>query len=184
MPSGAVPTNIRPEDSSDVITQQQNYLCKINSSGCKTSLAGSKTRQSLVRRGVVCSASTSQAARPDTEKAECSGRGIEYTSYEANSWAVLFRNSGVSCTSPDIWSWPRAAVAVGMLCFASLTSTMWLPAGVRLLVDPWLVEELTFGGQSWLYRGKKTHIDPVDPDTLAKECDAVVLSQVHCPSPL
>ena len=47
-------------------------------------------------------------------------------------------------------------------------------------MDPWLVEELTFGGQSWLYRGKKTHIDPVDPDKLAKECDAIVLSQVHC----
>lgn len=45
-------------------------------------------------------------------------------------------------------------------------------------MDPWLVDELTFAGQRWLYRGKKTHIQPADPDALAKECDAVILSQV------
>jgi len=51
-------------------------------------------------------------------------------------------------------------------------------AGVKILVDPWLVNELTFAGQRWLYRGKKTHISPVDPDKLAKGCDAIILSQV------
>ena len=54
----------------------------------------------------------------------------------------------------------------------------WLHAGVKILVDPWLVDELTFAGQRWLYRGKKTHISPVDPEELAKGCDAVILSQV------
>ena len=181
MVSGAAPTYVRLEESNDVITPQNHHLCKMNSFKCMTFDRNSTLQQPLVCRGVVCSASTSQAAIPDTEKAECSGRGIEYTSYEANSWAALFRQSGKSYTSPGTWAWPNAAVAVVTLCFASPTITMWMPAGVRLLVDPWLVEELTFGGQSWLYRGKKTHIDPVDPDTLAKECDAVVLSQVHCP---
>jgi L-ascorbate metabolism protein UlaG (beta-lactamase superfamily) len=53
-------------------------------------------------------------------------------------------------------------------------------AGVKVLVDPWLVDELTFAGQRWLYRGKKTHIPPRDPDEVAKGCDAIILSQVSC----
>ena len=55
-----------------------------------------------------------------------------------------------------------------------------MQAGVKILVDPWLVDELTFAGQRWLYRGKKTHIPPTDPDEVAKGCDAIILSQVSC----
>ena len=49
-------------------------------------------------RSVTCAASASQAASPDTERAGSSGRGIEYTTYEANAWAALFRQSGTRCT--------------------------------------------------------------------------------------
>ena len=62
--------------------------------------------------------------------------------------------------------------------FHTQSITVCLHAGVKILVDPWLVDELTFAGQRWLYRGKKTHISPVDPDEVAKGCDAVILSQV------
>lgn len=51
---------------------------------------------------------------------------------------------------------------------------------MKILVDPWLVDELTFAGQRWLYRGKKTHIPPTDPDEVAEGCDAIILSQVSC----
>jgi hypothetical protein len=50
--------------------------------------------------------------------------------------------------------------------------------GVRILVDPWLVGELVFAGQRWLYAGKKTHIAPQDPAKVAEGADAIILSQV------
>lgn len=53
-----------------------------------------------------------------------------------------------------------------------------------ILVDPWLVEELVFAGQNWLYRGKKTHIPPQDPAKVAEGIDAIILSQVHPHWPL
>lgn len=48
-------------------------------------------------------------------------------------------------------------------------------------MDPWLVEELVFAGQNWLYRGKKTHIPPQDPAKVAEGVDAIILSQVQHP---
>ena len=128
-------------------------------------------------RTVSCSA-VSQAASPDTERAGSSGRGIEYTSYEANSWSCLFRQSGRLQAFPgSILIEPVASMCLTpLICGLSLP---WSHAGVKILVDPWLVDELTFAGQRWLYRGKKTHISPVDPNELAKGCDAVVLSQVE-----
>jgi hypothetical protein len=48
---------------------------------------------------------------------------------------------------------------------------------VRILVDPWLVEELVFAGQSWLYRGKKTHIPPLNLNKVVEGVDAIILSQ-------
>ncbi|KAK9918517.1 hypothetical protein WJX75_004661 [Coccomyxa subellipsoidea] len=71
-----------------------------------------------------------------------SGRGLQYTTYEANAWAAVFSKSGVS-----------------------------------ILVDPWLVEELIFAGQAWLYRGKKTHIPPLDLGKVVEGVDALILSQ-------
>ena len=44
-------------------------------------------------------------------------------------------------------------------------------------MDPWLVEELTFAGQAWLYRGKKTHIPPLDLSKVVEGVDALILSQ-------
>ena len=44
-------------------------------------------------------------------------------------------------------------------------------------MDPWLVEELIFAGQAWLYRGKKTHIPPLDLNKVVEGVDALILSQ-------
>ena len=44
-------------------------------------------------------------------------------------------------------------------------------------MDPWLVEELIFAGQAWLYRGKKTHIPPLDLGKVVEGVDALILSQ-------
>lgn len=52
--------------------------------------------------------------------------------------------------------------------------------GVKVLVDPWLVGDLTFLQQDWLYRGKKRAIGRtinVDVAAVAAETDVVVLTQ-------
>eukprot|EP00798_Chlamydomonas_sp_ICE-L_P030459 gene30459-35469_t len=48
--------------------------------------------------------------------------------------------------------------------------------GVRVMVDPWLVGDLTFADQDWLYRGKKRSVK-VDLPQIAAETDVIVLSQ-------
>ncbi|GAX77995.1 hypothetical protein CEUSTIGMA_g5437.t1 [Chlamydomonas eustigma] len=80
--------------------------------------------------------------------------GVTVTSYEANSFAVKFNNSGV-----------------------------------RVLVDPWLVGELVFFEQDWLYKGKKRVLNgpgKVNIDAIAAETDVVVITQYlpdHCHLP-
>ena len=44
--------------------------------------------------------------------------------------------------------------------------------GQRILLDPWLVGELTFGNQAWLFRGKKNNPQPI-PENI----DLILLSQ-------
>jgi hypothetical protein len=47
--------------------------------------------------------------------------------------------------------------------------------GATILVDPWLVDDLTFGGQTWLFRGKKrVKVDFAE----ASACDLLLLTQV------
>ena len=55
-------------------------------------------------------------------------------------------------------------------------------AGVRVLCDPWLTGDLVFGGQTWLYRGKKTAVRDLDVPAIGHSADLLVLSQVrlHC----
>lgn len=55
-----------------------------------------------------------------------------------------------------------------------LDSNSWLIEfeGKRILLDPWLVGELTFGNQSWLFRGKKNNPQPI-PENI----DLILLSQ-------
>ncbi|CAG9463492.1 unnamed protein product [Pedinophyceae sp. YPF-701] len=49
-------------------------------------------------------------------------------------------------------------------------------AGVTLLIDPWLVGDLTFGGLGeWFYAGKK--VDALPPFEESSQCDAIVLTQ-------
>lgn len=43
---------------------------------------------------------------------------------------------------------------------------------LRILIDPWLVGSLTFGGQSWLFEGRHRH-----PVPIPEEIDAILLSQ-------
>jgi hypothetical protein len=44
-------------------------------------------------------------------------------------------------------------------------------------VDPWLVDELVFFNQTWLYRGKKGALPPVDVGKVGEEADVIILSQ-------
>lgn len=53
-----------------------------------------------------------------------------------------------------------------------------LAVGVTMLVDPWLVGELTFYGQTWVFSGKKGDLPPVDVDAVAGKADIIVITQV------
>ncbi|KIY92651.1 hypothetical protein MNEG_15311 [Monoraphidium neglectum] len=52
-------------------------------------------------------------------------------------------------------------------------------SGVRVLVDPWLISDLTFFEQGWAYRGRKKVLGPgrVNVDEVAGETDVILLSQ-------
>ena len=159
-----------------------------------------------------------------------SGRGLQYISYEANSWAAKFTKSGThgrpQCTNEStryMYTFllecclsyanaPKRSLGCMMRlhshtvcgiepCRGVLLSCLfvecakglslgarvgirkqagdfWLCTGVNILVDPWLVEELVFAGQSWLYRGRKTHIAAPDLNKVVEGLDALILSQV------
>lgn len=51
-------------------------------------------------------------------------------------------------------------------------------SGIKILVDPWLVGELTFGGLSFIYAGSKRVARPetIDVDRLAAETDLILLT--------
>ena len=53
-------------------------------------------------------------------------------------------------------------------------SNSWLIEidGIRILLDPWLVGNLTFGNASWLFQGTKNKIHPIP-----KNIDLILLSQ-------
>ncbi|KAG2448894.1 hypothetical protein HYH02_006242 [Chlamydomonas schloesseri] len=62
-------------------------------------------------------------------------------------------------------------------------------SGVRVLIDPWFVGELTFGGADWMYAGRKRVIGRdtrVDMQQVLAEADVVVITQGlddHCHIP-
>ena len=53
-------------------------------------------------------------------------------------------------------------------------------SGARVLVDPWLVGDLTFFEQGWAYVGRKRVLGPgrVNVEEVAAETDLILLSQV------
>lgn len=51
-------------------------------------------------------------------------------------------------------------------------------AGVTVLVDPWLVGELTFGGLRFIYAGLKKGAK-LDPGAIAAGADFMLLTQAH-----
>ena len=57
--------------------------------------------------------------------------------------------------------------------------TRAVSAGVRVLCDPWLTGDLVFGGQTWLYRGKKTAVRDLDVPAIGHSADLLVLSQAR-----
>lgn len=51
-----------------------------------------------------------------------------------------------------------------------------------MLIDPWFVGELTFGGADWMYAGRKRVIGRdtrVDMQQVLAEADVVVITQVR-----
>ncbi|NMF85978.1 MBL fold metallo-hydrolase [Nodosilinea sp. P-1105] len=51
-------------------------------------------------------------------------------------------------------------------------SWLWEMAGKRILVDPWLVDDLVFGHQPWLFKGEHPQ-----PHPLPEHLDLILLSQ-------
>jgi hypothetical protein len=53
-------------------------------------------------------------------------------------------------------------------------------AGVNVLVDPWLVDDLVFGDLPWLFRGKKRMLaqGAVDVAAVAAATDVLLITQV------
>jgi L-ascorbate metabolism protein UlaG (beta-lactamase superfamily) len=68
-----------------------------------------------------------------------------------------------------------------MVCEASASSASFpdFLSGVNVLVDPWLVGKLSFGGLEFIYAGSKrvAHPDSIDVDALARGTDLLVLTQ-------
>ena len=57
------------------------------------------------------------------------------------------------------------------------------PAGARVLFDPWLVGDLQFFEQGWLYTGKKRGMGgssgvQVDLQSIADDTDVILITQV------
>lgn len=76
----------------------------------------------------------------------------------------------------------RADVLCGVLPLASSTHfglTKAMSTGVRVLCDPWLTGDLVFGGQTWLYCGKKTAVRDLDVPAIGRSADLLVLSQAR-----
>ena len=46
-------------------------------------------------------------------------------------------------------------------------------------MDPWLVGDLTFAKQSWLYSGRKVRTRDVDAPAVARGSDVMLITQVH-----
>ena len=55
-------------------------------------------------------------------------------------------------------------------------SSLAAPSGVTVLVDPWLVGQLTFGGLGWVYAGNKKG-PALDPDAIAAGADFMLITQ-------
>ena len=51
-------------------------------------------------------------------------------------------------------------------------------AGVTVLVDPWLVGQLTFGGLGWVYAGNKKG-PALDPAAIAAGADFMLITQAR-----
>ncbi len=62
--------------------------------------------------------------------------------------------------------------SVMYLTWLDSNSWLWEIAGRRILVDPWLVGALVFGGASWLFRGERPQ-----PRPLPTDIDMLLLSQ-------
>lgn len=50
-------------------------------------------------------------------------------------------------------------------------------SGVTVLVDPWLIGDLTFLEQYWIYRGQKIKAGDLDVQAIAKSADIVLITQ-------
>ena len=100
------------------------------------------------------------AAGPQTEAAppaaQTGTRRVTYTSYEVNSWEATFeqsggpawrrRNCGCRVVLDGVLDWCCLRRHPSFSCAQGFDPLPRPAAGVTVLVDPWLVGELTFGG--------------------------------------
>ena len=115
----------------------------------------------------------SSAATPAAAAAAAAttATALTYTSFEGNSFSLKFEKTGegirLHLTPPPYFPPPPCLPASPR------------PPGVNVLVDPWLVDTLTFGGAEAVYCGRKRVALPeaVDVERLAAEADFVLLTQ-------
>jgi hypothetical protein len=110
---------------------------------------------------------------------------LTYTSYEGNSFRLQFSKSGAQLSSAPPCARP---LRDGGWSAASQPASQPVDApaalgavGVSVLVDPWLVDKLEFGGQAWAFSGSKRVVRPeaLDLDRLAAETDFILLTQAR-----
>jgi len=109
---------------------------------------------------------------------------LTYTSHEVGFCTDLDRRARSHAQTRPSLALRPALVLQGNSWDICLNQT-----NTRLLVDPWLVGSLTFGGLNAIYEGKKKVFgrnEPVDLDAMARATDAILLTMSiddHCHRP-
>lgn len=150
-----------------------------------------RSRRALSVTAMAAAEAASQTApAPAADAAQKAVRRVTYTSYEVNTWQATFEQSGASPQHASmIWFSLYKACSMPPCSrggpFTGSSQRLKLPArwldfaaGVTVLVDPWLVGDLTFAKQSWLYSGRKVRTRDVDAPAVARGSDVMLITQV------
>lgn len=131
----------------------------------------------LTSRVTATRATAPDAAPAAPAPAGAPRRGLTYTQHEGNSWEATFEPTGV-CGWIVGWRMGRGrgGQRLAPVPPPSVSSSS-LSQGTTILVDPWLVGELTFGDTPWLYKGSKKALPTPDLAAVCARAAAILISQ-------